>query len=365
MKIDPSFWKNKRVFITGHTGFKGSWLSMWLYHMGANVTGYALPPPTDPSLFEMAGVGNLVTTILGDICDYKKLETTLQEVDPEIIFHMAAQPIVLESYLDPIKTHSTNIMGTAHLLEASRKCKSLKAVVVITTDKCYRNNELGLPFVEDDPLGGYDPYSASKACAEIIASSYRDSFFNEEVSAGIATVRAGNVIGGGDFAKNRIVPDIIRAWEKNSAVTLRNPEAIRPWQEVIEPLGGYIILAQLLSSYPKDYSQAFNFGPDIEGCCKVGKLADMLCKELGIDYKTDFVLDSNKPTPHEAQLLQLNNQKAKKVLGWQPRYSLEETLEFISDFAIKSRVENDIADIKHIDTIKNMCLMRIDDYMGR
>lgn len=348
MDIDGSFWRGRRVLITGHTGFKGAWLCLWLHRLGARVTGYALPPPTEPSLFAMARVADVVAHLLGDVRDFDALQSAMGAADPEVIFHLAAQPLVRESYANPLKTYQTNVMGTAHVLEAARKCGRLRAVVIVTTDKCYENHELGRPFLETDPLGGHDPYSASKACSEIVAASYRDSFFADGGAVGIATARAGNVIGGGDFAADRIVPDILRAWRAGEAVVLRNPGAVRPWQGVLEPLGGYLHLAQKLWSEPTEYSEAFNFAPDPEDCRKVGELADLLCGRLGVRWRHDSSVQ-----PHEAALLRLSNRKASEKLGWRPLVRLEETIDFIARFAIGMR------DGK---TIRELCEECIDEH---
>lgn len=328
MSVDSSFWRGKRVFVTGHTGFKGSWLCLWLARLGARVTGYALPPPTNPSLFVAAGVADVIAHRTGDICDFDALRSAAEAADPEVIFHLAAQPLVRESYAAPLETYRTNVMGTAHMLEAARHCKRLRAAVIVTTDKCYENRESGRPFLETDPLGGYDPYSASKACSEIVAASYRDSFFSDPGAPGIATARAGNVIGGGDFAADRIVPDILRAWRAGETVVLRNPGACRPWQEVLEPLGGYLLLAQKLCSDPRTYSEAFNFGADPEDSREVGELADILCEKLGMSWRHDASVQ-----PHEVGFLRLDSRKAGEMLGWRPLFRLEETVDFIVRFS--------------------------------
>jgi len=350
MLINAAFWNNKRVFVTGHTGFKGSWLCIWLSMLGARVTGYALAPPTKPSLFEMAKVYELVEHFECDIRDFNTLKTAVENADPQIIFHMAAQPLVREAYIRPLYTYETNVIGTANLLEAARTCENLQAVVVVTSDKCYENQESGRPFLESDPLGGYDPYSSSKACAEIVAASYRNSFYNGGVCAAIATARAGNVIGGGDFAKDRIVPDIIYAWESGKAVALRNPSAIRPWQDVLEPLGGYLLLAQKLCEDKQWYSQAYNFGPDLKNCREVVELASMLCERLHIDWMCD-----SSTQPHEAGFLSLDNSKAKKKLGWKPVFTLEETIDYIVKFATVTHKKN---------YIRSLCEHHISLYAG-
>ena len=351
MDIDASFWRDKRVLVTGHTGFKGAWLCLWLYRLGARVTGFSLPPPTDPSLFVEAGAVDAVAHHVGDIRDFAALKSVMAAADPEVIFHLAAQPLVRESYILPLETYQTNVIGVAHVLEAARSLKCLRSIVMVTTDKCYENREQGRPFEENDPLGGHDPYSASKACAEIVAASYRDSFFAEAGAVGIATARAGNVIGGGDFARDRIIPDIVRAWRAGESLVLRNPGAVRPWQEVLEPLGGYLLLAQKLWSAPGEYSEAFNFGPDPGDCRKVGELADMLCGRLGVDWRHDSSVQ-----PREAGILCLNSRKAAEKLGWRPAFRLEETVDFIARFAVAMRDGKDV---------RGVCAERIEEYALR
>ncbi len=351
MSVDASFWRNRRVMVTGHTGFKGSWLCLWLHRLGAAATGYARPPPTEPSLFDSARIADVITHRIGDICDAGALAAAMEEADPEIIFHMAAQPLVRESYTKPVETYQTNVMGAVHVLEAARRLGRLRAVVMVATDKCYENRELGRPFTEDDPLGGDDPYSASKACAELVAASCRASFFAGAGAAGIATARAGNVVGGGDFARDRIVPDILRAWRAGEPVTLRNPGAVRPWQDVLDPLGGYLLLAQRLFADPKGYSEAFNFGPDPEGCLEVGELADMLCGRLGVRWLRD-----SSDQPREAGFLRLSNRKAEERLAWRPAFRLEETIDSVARFAVAERAGEDV---------RALCMERIDEYARR
>ena len=258
--VDPGFWAGKRVFLTGHTGFKGSWLSLWLQTMGAKVTGFALAPPTSPSLFEAARVADGMTSIIGDIRDAAALKDALVAADSEIVLHMAAQPLVRASYDDPVGTYATNVMGTVHLLEAVRAAASVRACVVVTTDKCYENREWAWGYREDEPMGGFDPYSNSKGCSELVTSAYRRSFFQHSGIA-LGSARAGNVIGGGDWAADRLVPDILRAFEQNKPVVIRNPNATRPWQHVLEPLSGYLVLAERLYNDGQAFAEGWNFGP--------------------------------------------------------------------------------------------------------
>jgi CDP-glucose 4,6-dehydratase len=265
VSFSPDFWRGKRVFMTGHTGFKGSWLSIWLKMWGAELTGFALTPPTDPSLFMVANVANGMNSIIGDIRDLERLKSEMLRADPEIIIHMAAQPLVRLSYLEPVETFSTNVMGTIHVLEAARALKNLKVILSVTSDKCYENKERAFGYAENDMLGGYDPYSNSKACAELVTSSYRNSFFNpseySKHGVGVASGRAGNVIGGGDWAADRLIPDIFRSVEKREKVKIRNPRSTRPWQHVLEPLSGYLYLCEAVYKNGQSNSEAFNFGP--------------------------------------------------------------------------------------------------------
>lgn len=263
--MNSKFWQGKKVFLTGHTGFKGSWLSLWLQSMEVQLTGYALPPPTNPSLFEEADVAIGMTSIAGDICNLANLTKSVQNSKPEIIFHLAAQPLVRHSYENPVETYSTNVMGLVNLFEAVRKTPEVRSVVIVTTDKCYENREWVWPYRENEAMGGHDPYSSSKACAELVTAAYRSSFYNpleyKHHGVGIATARAGNVIGGGDWSKDRLIPDILNAVNTNTPIQLRNPNAIRPWQHVLEPLHGYITLAEKLYSNGQNFSEAWNFGP--------------------------------------------------------------------------------------------------------
>jgi len=327
--IDKDFWKGKRVFLTGHTGFKGSWLSIWLNMLGADVTGYALDPPTNPSLFKKAEVAKLLKHNIGDIRDLDLLKKIMIASDPEIVIHMAAQPLVRESYLDPVGTYQTNVMGTVNLLETIRSCENVRSVVNVTTDKCYENKEWVWAYREDEPMGGFDPYSNSKGCSELVTSSYRNSFFNPENygndhHVAIATARAGNVIGGGDWAKDRLIPDIIKSIEKNEKVQIRSPYAIRPWQHVLEPLSGYLLLAEkLFGEKGIDYAQGWNFGPEDSDAQPVEKIVKTLCEQWGKSLK--YYLDSSLQ-PHEANYLKLDISKAKALLNWKPTWNLDKTL---------------------------------------
>lgn len=322
-------WSGRRAFVTGHTGFKGSWLALWLRRLGAVVHGFALNPPTSPSMFDVAGV----SAVLGgdtraDLADLAALKRAINEAQPEVVFHLAAQALVRESYRNPLETLATNVMGTAHVLEAIRGIPSVRAVVVVTTDKIYENREWVYPYREVDALGGHDPYSASKAGAELVAASYRASFLHERQGAPVfvATARAGNVIGGGDWAVDRLVPDCFRAFALNQPVRLRFPSSVRPWQHVLEPLAGYIRLADgLLGSNGADYARAWNFGPDIQGDATVGEIAQAAARYWGAGARVELAQsDSN---PHEAGLLRLDSSSAHAMLHWRPRWSIAQALQ--------------------------------------
>ncbi|AYL71351.1 CDP-glucose 4,6-dehydratase [Citrobacter freundii] len=325
--IDKSFWQGKRVFITGHTGFKGGWLSLWLSEMGATLKGYSLDAPTTPSLFDIANISSLMESEIGDIRDFEKLRNSIASFKPEIIFHMAAQPLVRLSYKEPIETYSTNVMGTVHLLEAVKQVGGIKAVVNITSDKCYENREWVWGYRENEAMGGYDPYSNSKGCAELVASAFRSSFFNPQNYAhhgvGLASVRAGNVIGGGDWAEDRLIPDILRSFENDQQVVIRNPHSIRPWQHVLEPLSGYIVVAQNLYIDGVKYSEGWNFGPREEDAKTVEFIVDKMVTLWG--EGASWLLDG-EDHPHEAHYLKLDCSKAHMQLGWHPRWALVETL---------------------------------------
>ena len=321
--IDPLFWKDRKVFITGHTGFKGSWLSLWLKQLGAIVTGYALEAPTDPAIFNVASANQaLCLSIHGDICDAGAFTKAMQDAKPEIVIHMAAQSLVRDSYTDPVRTYSTNVMGTVNMLEAVRNTSSVRAILNITTDKCYENNEWVWGYRENEPMGGHDPYSNSKGCAELVSAAYRKSFL-QEAGIALATARAGNVIGGGDWAKDRIVPDAMSAFIDNKPLLVRNPLATRPWQHVLEPLSGYLLLCQKLIEKPQEYDQGWNFGPDDEDAQPVSRLADIMTKKWGEDAQWD--LDEGFH-PHEARDLKLDCSKAKTLLKWNPIWGLEQAL---------------------------------------
>jgi len=328
--MNVSFWQGKRVLLTGHTGFKGSWLSLWLQSMGAQVAGYALAPPTNPSLFEVAEVGNGMTSIIGDIRDLERLRKVFVEHRPEIVIHMAAQPLVRYTYVEPVETYSTNVMGTVNLLEAVRSTDSVKAVVNVTSDKCYENREWVWGYRENEAMGGYDPYSNSKGCAELVTAAYRNSYFHPEQykthGVAIASGRAGNVIGGGDWAGDRLIPDIMRAISQGKPVNIRNPHAIRPWQHVLEPLSGYILLAQKLYEEGAAYAEGWNFGPNDEDAKPVQWIVEKLTEAWG--EGASWVLDGGDH-PHEAHYLKLDCSKAKARLDWHPRWHLDETLDKI------------------------------------
>ncbi len=332
--MNPAFWKGKRVLLTGHTGFKGSWLSLWLQSMAAQVTGYALVPPTNPSLFEVADVAQGMTSVIGDIRDLAKLQVVFAEHRPEIVIHMAAQPLVRYSYQNPVETYSTNVMGTVHLLEAVRNTPGVKAVVIITTDKCYENREWVWGYRESEPMGGFDPYSNSKGCAELVSAAYRTSFFNAENYAqhgvATATVRAGNVIGGGDWAQDRLIPDILAAFEQGRKVDIRNPNAIRPWQHVMEPLRGYLTLAEQLFEHGPSLGEGWNFGPNDEDAKPVGWIVEQMAALWGADAQ--WQVDTGEH-PHEAHYLKLDISKARTRLDWHPALRLKDALALITDWS--------------------------------
>ncbi len=352
--MDHKFWRGKRVLVTGHTGFKGAWLTMWLHSMGAKVYGYALKPPTVPSLFDDCRLDKLCSSTIGDIRDLRKLSACVKKARPEVIFHMAAQPLVLESYKSPVYTYEVNVIGTANLLEAVRGVGGVKAVVCITTDKCYENNEWHWGYRENDRLGGFDPYSNSKACSELVVSAYRNSFFNpaefKKHGVALASVRAGNVIGGGDWADCRLIPDCVRALLKGKAIEVRNPSSIRPWQHVLEPLSGYILLAEHMVRHGAAYGQAWNFGPNEGDAQPVENLVRKMCFLWGggASYKVTGVKG-----PHEAKYLKLDISKARAELSWHPRWNVGQALEQVVRWALDYRMDSNTLHI---------CLKQIKEY---
>lgn len=331
--MNPTFWYGKKVFVTGHTGFKGSWLSLWLQQLGAQVTGYALQPPTNPSLFEVAQVAKGMTSVIGEIRDGIMLNNAMRQAAPDIVIHMAAQPLVRRSYVDPVETYSINVMGTVHLLEAVRKTPSVRAVVNVTTDKCYENKEWVWGYRENETMGGFDPYSSSKGCAELVTAAYRNSFFNSskhsEHQVALATARAGNVIGGGDWAEDRLIPDILRAIQAGQPVNIRNPHATRPWQHVLEPLSGYLALAEKLYTEGPAFAEAFNFGPAEEDARSVQWIVEQLTQQWGDGAAWHLDVGTH---PHEAHYLKLDCSKARTTLGWSPRWHLCKTLQTIIEW---------------------------------
>lgn len=326
--VKPDFWRGKRVFITGHTGFKGGWLTYWLQLMGAKIAGYSLYPNTQPNIFEVLGLSGLIEqSQIADIRDFEALKKSITNFSPDVVIHMAAQPLVRVSYQNPIETYQVNIMGTVHLLEALRSCSSVRSTVIVTTDKCYENHERLQGYSEDEPMGGYDPYSSSKGCAELVTSAYRRSFFGTSNNQNlIASARAGNVIGGGDWSEDRLIPDSIKAFEVGRPIIIRNPNAIRPWQHVLEPLSGYLMLAQALYDGYENYASGWNFGPEDFDCKSVQEVIDLFCFKWGGDvgWQHDF-LDN----PHEATLLKLDCTKSKSELSWSPKWHLDLALEKI------------------------------------
>ena len=327
--MDSSFWKNKKVLLTGHTGFKGSWLSLWLQKLGVDLIGFSKSVPTKPSLFELADVGKNMTSIMGDITSIENITNVVKQHNPEIIVHMAAQSLVHKSYDQPLETFSTNIMGTVNLLEAVRNTSKKCVIINVTSDKCYENQELSRGYKENDPMGGYDPYSSSKGCAELITSSFRNSFFkdsnNKDCDISLASVRAGNVIGGGDWADNRIVPDIMRGILDKKIIKIRNPNSVRPWQYVLEPLRGYLELAEKLYNYKSEYTESWNFGPEIDDAKPVSWLVNEIVEMWGENIEVDFDND-DLDHKHETNFLRLDCSKAKSKLKWNPKIKLEEGL---------------------------------------
>ena len=329
MAVNPAFWRGKRVLLTGHTGFKGSWLALWLDSLGARVSGFSLDVPTSPSLFEVARVRESLRDGRGDVRDLRALQDAMSEARPEIVFHLAAQSLVRQSYAQPLETYATNVMGTAHLLEAARAAPGVRAVVIVTSDKCYDNRETGRAYIEGDPMGGRDPYSSSKGCAELITAAFRASFFDAAHPAAVASARAGNVIGGGDWSEDRLLPDLYRAAAAREPVRIRNPKAVRPWQHVLEPLAGYLRLAEQLWSDGARAAEAWNFGPDKSDSRPVAEVVERVVQLWGDGLRWE----QDKGThPHESILLRLDSAKARKRLGWEPRLALDESLAWTVDW---------------------------------
>lgn len=361
-QVNPNFWRGKKVFITGHTGFKGTWLSLWLNAMGAHVTGYSLEPPTKPGLFHLCRMDELITSYIADIRDRERLSKALRQTAPDIVFHMAAQPLVRASYANPVETYEINSLGTVNLLEAVRQATEsgipVKAVVNVTTDKCYDNRKLKRGYRETDQLGGDDPYSNSKACAELMIAAYRKSFFspnpkaalpNHQVS--IASVRAGNVIGGGDWAQDRLIPDSMSALLQGKSIGLRYPQAIRPWMHVLEPLAGYLLLAEQLAENGVSYAKSWNFGPDARNPVSVEEVVSKLCNLWGA--QSSYHIESGNQ-PFEAHYLQLDSTMAAKHLGWYPRWDLNTAL---------ARTVDWVKDYVQQKDVRETCLQQISDYV--
>lgn len=344
------FWNRKKVLITGHTGFKGSWLSLWLQKLGAEVVGYALEPPTTPSLFKLSEIDKHMVSVIDDIRNKEMLVNTIKKYKPEIIFHLAAQPLVRKSYDNPVETFETNIMGTVNLLDAVRISDSVNVVINVTSDKCYENKEWLWGYREMDPMGGDDPYSCSKGCSELITNSFRQSYFKEK-NIYLASARAGNVVGGGDWAVDRLVPDIIKSLINKETLIIRNPLAIRPWQHVLEPLNGYMMLAEAMWNHGQEYSEAWNFGPDDDHVINVGELTNKLIKLWNSELEINHF---NSNEPHEATLLKLDSSKAKLKLNWYPKLNLENTLLWTTDWYKKF--------ISSSDNIGQVTLGQIEDY---
>lgn len=351
--INNQFWNGKKVFITGHTGFKGSWLCLWLNSMGAEITGYALEPSTSPNLFELCKIDHLVrNNVIADIRDFDQLSSAMQLAQPEIVIHMAAQPLVRYSYNKPVETYEINVMGTVNLLEAVRNCQSVVSLINVTTDKCYENKEWHWGYRENEPLGGHDPYSSSKACSELVTNAYRSSFLNSHNAnrkIAVASARAGNVIGGGDWAAERLVPDIIRSILGDEKIVIRNPHSIRPWQHVLEPLSGYLLLAEKLYLHGEKYASAWNFGPSDKDAKPVEWIVKQFCEKWeGMSY----IIDSNEHL-HEAQYLKLDCSRASSELDWHPRWELSQAIDKIIEFT---------SAYKNGENLIEVCLKQITQY---
>ena len=347
-------YRGKRVLVTGHTGFKGSWLCIWLKELGADIVGYALEPYTERDNFTVSGLKNKIIHIIGDVRDYQKLSKVFEEYQPEFVFHLAAQPIVRESYINPKETYDINVGGTVNVLECCRMTDSVGFIINVTSDKCYENKEWIWGYRENDPMGGYDPYSSSKGCSELITTAYRNSFFShiefEKHEKALSSVRAGNVIGGGDWQKDRIIPDCVRALENNKPIEIRSPRATRPWQYVLEPLSGYLLLASRMYKEPQEYCGAWNFGPNQDSIITVGEIADMIVAKWG---SGSWIDRSNQSEPHEANLLSLDISKAKSYLKWSPVWDTEITIEKTVEWYKKYQQKNPY----------EICIEQIDEYV--
>jgi CDP-glucose 4,6-dehydratase len=357
-QVDSAFWNGKKVFLTGHTGFKGSWLSLWLTSMGAKVTGYALAPNTTPNLFDVLAINSLIEkSHIGDIRDLAGLQKAMTEAKPDVVIHMAAQPLVRYSYANPVETYATNVMGTVHVLECSRSINELRATVIVTTDKCYENKEWVWGYRENEPMGGYDPYSNSKGCAELVTSAYRQSYFSGPNSINkVASARAGNVIGGGDWSEDRLIPDAIKAFEANKPLMIRNPLATRPWQHVLEPLSGYLILAQALFGQGLAFASGWNFGPRDEDNRSVQEVVDLLISGWGASASWE---KEGLEQPHEANLLKLDCSKARAQLGWTPKWDLKNAVQKIVEWqkafqAKENMQEVSLSQINHYMSFPNI-----------
>lgn len=352
--VEKEFWENRKVFVTGHTGFKGSWLCLWLNSLGAEVTGYSLEPNTNPSLYDLCNINELISkSIIGDIKDGEGLKRALQSSQAEIVIHMAAQPLVRESYNNPVETYATNVMGTVNILEAVRETSTVRSVVNVTTDKCYENKEWVWGYRETEPLGGHDPYSSSKACSELVTSAYRNSFFTNMPNGrvvSLASARAGNVIGGGDWATDRLIPDCITALLTGNRIKIRNPESIRPWQHVLEPLSGYLLLAEMLYKNGQQYAGSWNFGPSDVDAKPVEWIVKKMCEKWGNDV--DYTVDPS-PQVHEAKYLKLDCSKATLELGWSARWNLETALDKIIEWNKEFDMQGNIL---------NICIRQIEEF---
>jgi len=355
VRIRKDFWRERSIFITGHTGFKGAWLVFWLQQLGAKVTGYALNPEPHQSLFSTLIDSSSIEDIRGDIRDFSRLSSAISKTRPEIIIHLAAQSLVRSSYEQPLETLMTNVIGTANLLEASRSNDSLRSVLIITSDKCYKNQESLRPYKESDSMGGHDPYSASKGCAELVTSAFRNSFFKNDSAIGIATARAGNVIGGGDWSKDRIIPDAIRAFSRGRRLIVRNPKAMRPWQHVLDPLSGYLRLVERLHAQPELFSSGWNFGPLIADTIAVEKLCNLLVKTYG--ENVSWMSDEKADAPHEATLLSLDITKAQDLLDWTPCWNLSSALEHTINWYKCAQTGGDLLRLSKSQILEHQCML--------